>query len=673
MGVREALGGIVSASMVFSSSDIPEISSMLQFGISMTLYTMSVGVLWYAIFGRLQYGYGTQQDLICILQAQLAVKAALRLEATPEKIPATVFAIICTSSILSGLVSILFGKLRWATSMLMIPKPVVSGFLGAIGVVVLQAGLKTASGVRFHHFWPDVGWVEFCSSKDRVLQVTCMMLHFACIRQGPSVCASLVDADHSQRRQDAVKKYAALVCQLAPLLLFYIVVMCLGMNMESLAEHGWTYPSNGSEGAMSIWSTYSFSDVDLLTVREICVSLDIVALVAMAILCTMLGALAITGRYPTGPAGDPSPDDPLDFNAELTTVGAASLFLGLTGGNLIFHKFSVIQLREDGGTHRVAVLTIALVAGCLFVFGFPIGSVVPKWFLGGLFMNTGWSFLKKTLLSYQHMSTFKWRGLHIVSMQYGISTCCVLMALYFSPTTAIMAGLCLSILLFVWDGMSTSPVSSVVDGQHVVSRTKRPWWEMNVLAAEGDRVRLLYLQGQLFFGSMLQLTSSLEAAASDHRIEFVILSYARVPLMDPSAAENIRAAQEKISKFGCNVLHCRTNEQVFGALCAAGAIQRPSKDFLLRIQNNQWSFVSESLEYLDPETPNNDTHPDAFFHETDCLDYCDEYLVRNFSYDLLAPSPPLEDYMREYRAVVEGSQSRLSEAAFEIMSLGSTA
>ncbi|OLP79223.1 hypothetical protein AK812_SmicGene40512, partial [Symbiodinium microadriaticum] len=431
MGVREALGGIVSASMVFSSSDNPEISSMLQFGISMTLYTMSVGVLWYAVFGRLQL--------------------LGRLREAPEKIPATVFAIICTSSILSGLVSILFGKLQWATSMLMIPKPVVSGFLGAIGVVVLQAGLKTASGVPFHHFWPDMGWAEFCNSTDRLLQVACMMLHFICIRCGPGVCATLLDIERHPARKDA----AAWPC-----------------------------------GALSIWTTYSLSDVDLDTVWEICVSLDIVALVAMAILCTMLGALAITGRYPTGPAGDPAPDDPLDFNAELTTVGAVLCNQAINLSQLPAPR----RLREDGGTHRIAVLTIALVAGSLFIFGFPIGSVVPKWFLGGLFMNTGWSFLKKTLMSYQSMSTFKWRGLHIVSMQYGISTCCVLMALYFSPTTAIMAGLCLSIVLFVWDGMSTSPVSSVVDGQHVVSRTKRPWWEMNVLAAEGDRVRLLYLQ-----------------------------------------------------------------------------------------------------------------------------------------------------------------------------------
>ncbi|CAK9020250.1 unnamed protein product [Durusdinium trenchii] len=663
MGVRESLGGIVSASLLFSSDNL-EISSMLQFGISMTLYTMTVGVLWYSVFGRLQYGYGTQQDLICILQASLASKAARLLRDDPERIPATVVCIICFSSILSGFVSIVVGKLAWATSMLMIPKPVVSGFLGAIGVVVLQAAFKTASGVPFHYFWPDIGIRAFCSSQDRLLQVGCMLLHFICIRKGPDLCHVLLQTDKSgakfASRKDAVKKYAGLVCQLAPLVLFYGCVFGAGVGMEDLAAHGWTYPKEGSSGPLTIWTTYSLEDVDFHVVRMILFSVDIVALVAMAILCTMLGALAITGRYPTGPSGDPQPDDPLDFNAELITVGAASLFLGCTGGNLVFHKFSVIQLREDGGTHRVAVLTIALVAGNLFIFGCPIGSYVPKWFLGGLFMNTGWSFLKKTLLSYETLTTFNWRGVHLVSPQYGISSCCVLMALYFSPTTSILAGLCLSILLFVLDGMTTSPVNSVVDGQHVVSRTKRPWWEMSVLAAEGDRIRLLYLQGQLFFGSMLQLTSNLEAAAADSRIEFVILSYGRVPLIDPSAAENIKLAQDKMAKFGCHVIHCRMNEQVFGTLSAAGAVRKPSADLLMRIQTLGWRYHGSVV-------CNSDEHPDAFFHETDCLDYCNEYLVQNFSYNVASPTPPLEEYMREYREVICNEHRRLSESAFERM------
>ena len=390
-----------------------------------------------------------------------------------------------------------------------------------------------------------MGLAAFCSSQDRLWQVLCMLMHFLCIQKGPLLLHLMLLTERHSKRKEVVKKYGGLFCQLLPLFIFYAVVACSGTSMEDLAMHGWTYPKKGSSGPLAVWSSYRLADVDFQVVKEVLLSSDIVALVAMAILCTMLGALAITGRYPTGPVGDPAPDDPLDFNAELMTVGAASLFLGCTGGNLVFHKFSVIQLREDGGTHCVAVWTIALVAGNLFIFGCPIGAYVPKWFLGGLFMNTGWSFLRKTLLSYQTLTTINWRGLHLVSPQYGISTCCVLMALYFSPTTSIMAGLGLSILLFVIDGMTTSPVSSVVDGQHVVSRTKRPWWEMNVLAAEGDRIRLLYLQGQLFFGSMLQLTASLEAAAADSRIEFVVLSYGRVPLIDPSAAENIKLAQAR--------------------------------------------------------------------------------------------------------------------------------
>ncbi|CAE8617648.1 unnamed protein product, partial [Polarella glacialis] len=152
MGVREALGGIVSASLVFSSSGIDEITAMLSWGICMTLYTMFFGVLWYAAFGRLQYGYATQQDLICILQAQMAANAAQALQDTPGKIPATVIAIICTSTVLSGACSVLVGKLGLGKYMLLFPAPVTNGFLGAIGVVVLRAGLQTASGARWLWF-----------------------------------------------------------------------------------------------------------------------------------------------------------------------------------------------------------------------------------------------------------------------------------------------------------------------------------------------------------------------------------------------------------------------------------------------------------------------------------------------------------------------------------------
>lgn len=115
-----------------------------------------------------------------------------------------------------------------------------------------------------------------------------------------------------------------------------------------------------------------------------------------------------------------------------------------------------------------------------------------------------------------------------------------------------------------------------------------------------------------------------------------------------------------MAKFACHVIHCRMNEQVFGTLSAAGAVRRPSMELLKRVETLGWR-------YHGPEPRAEEGHPDAFFHETDCLDYCNEYVIQNFSYDVASPSPPLEPYMREYGEVVRSSSLRLSESTFERM------
>ena len=42
----------------------------------------------------------------------------------------------------------------------------------------------------------------------------------------------------------------------------------------------------------------------------------------------MTGVLGITGKFASGPDGDPAPMEVVDFDAELTTVGFGSLFSG---------------------------------------------------------------------------------------------------------------------------------------------------------------------------------------------------------------------------------------------------------------------------------------------------------------------------------------------------------
>merc|ERR1740129_1483540 len=351
----------------------------------MTLYTMFIGVLWYATFGRLQFAYATQQDLICILQANLASGAAALLAQTPSRIPATVGAPLCISTILTGLCSVVMGQLGVGSYMLLFPTPVINGFLGAIGVDV------------------------FCAPGS-LAQVGCMLGMVLCIRWGPSLL---------NRWSPKLERVSGLVCQLLPLVVFYIIVLAFGLSRKSLWHAGWTYYSKANGGPFELWRAYSLNEVDWPIVLQLLP--DVAPIVLMAVMCTMLGVLAITDRFPIGPDGDPSPMETIDFDQELTTVGASSLLLGLTGGNVVFHKFSAIQLRLDGGTHRIAVVIIALCSGGLFVSGAPLGQIIPKFFLGGLFMNTGIHFLKNTLLSYKLFASFSWRGIQLPSLQYSIA------------------------------------------------------------------------------------------------------------------------------------------------------------------------------------------------------------------------------------------------------------
>ncbi|CAE8617649.1 unnamed protein product [Polarella glacialis] len=564
------------------------------------------------------------------------------------------------------------------------------------------------------------------------------------IRVGPSLLNQCFP------KSTFVPKVAGLICQLLPLGLFYLVLAISGVSWASLEDSGWTYPRQASTGPMGLWTTYSAADVHWPTVLATMPAMP--SLVLMSVMCTLMGALAITDAFPSGPDGDPAPMETLNFDTELVTVGASSMLLGLTGGNVNFHKFSVIQLRLDGGTHRIAVLMIALFAGGLFVSGVPIGQLIPKWFLAGLFVNTGMHFVKGTLFSYRSMPRFDWRGWKLPSSQGIIGPSCVLFAVFFSPAKAILFGLVLSITFFLSSSAAASPVINVVSGDRVVSRSKRPCWEMRVLRREGDRILLLYLQGQLFFGSTQQLVAALAATAVDDHVRFIIISLARVPHIDPSAARHLKAASEKLKKRGCEVIFCRMNREVFSILSAAKVVAAPDPDLVKHLQNLRWKStpmspkpskrisrpaspelgpwtnkrllrpaskgsslgertpdacadlravppldftivlaetpavggqsrnadepVAPNSEMFSPQSSTKDpgsleeaaheARPDAFCHETDALDYCDERLVAEFCYSCESHAATLEPYMLAFRAAVH-TGLRLPEWAFEDM------
>eukprot|EP00931_Biecheleriopsis_adriatica_P090720 TRINITY_DN64657_c0_g1_i1.p1 TRINITY_DN64657_c0_g1~~TRINITY_DN64657_c0_g1_i1.p1 ORF type:complete len:919 (-),score=196.64 TRINITY_DN64657_c0_g1_i1:6-2762(-) len=695
IGIRQGLSAIMTASLIFTSAGVPQLSDMFGIGISMMWFSSTLAAFWYGLFGRMQFGLIGINDVIGILWGTMGTQVGFALADEPSKIAPTQLAIIAVSTVLTGIASILFGQLGLGKLMLLFPAPVTSGFLGSIGLFIFKSSLQISSGVKFHYLWP-LDWGEFCQMQP-LARVACMFAALAFMRQVPPLLVKTCKGNQ------AVKKLGGLICQLLPLLFFYLGTWAAGIGMDTLTEEGWTYPKQGSGSPLAMWTTYSFHDADWHYVMSTVPRMGLI--VMMSVLCTMTGVLGISGKFPEGPKGDPAPQETIDYNRELLTAGWADIILGLAGGIITFHRLgSTVQLRGDGGTHRLAVLTCGFFCGGLFLSGVPIGHVIPTWFLGALFMNSCIGLMQDALLSYKKLppSDLTLMGKSIPHPEYAVTLVCIVVAVAESPFSGIATGLVLSIFIFLYRNSESEPVSGVISGNLAMSHTKRPSWEMQVLRQQGHQIILLFLQGQLFFGSADHISRTLATATEDGTVKYCVLSCARVISIDASAARQVKASVEKASRSGVKVLFCRMNAKVYEELFAAGAFKHPDQalqqsikveeheraqnrfqehqDFDQKCNVDELGIPSQAPEGSSPgakqlqrkktydfvpigaDSRHDLSHPDAFDTESDALDFCSDFILQTYCYD----QQNLEDYKKAYRlACKEGKPLEL--AAFEAM------
>lgn len=686
IGIRQTLSAIVSATLVFTGTSHPEVQKLFPWGISMMWYSTFAGSAFYGIFGRLQYNTNATQEVCAMLYGAMAAKAAVDLKDTPDLIAPTVLALIIVSTVFTGVCSLAFGQLGLGKFMLRFPTPVTSGFLGTVGYFLVSTAMAVSSGVEWVYFYPE-SLTAFCQLQS-LLHVSCMLAMVWLMRYGPPALLRWFPGNQ------AVKMLAGLICQLLPLLFFYIGVFVTGVSMTQLSNEDWTYPAQGGQSFKSLWTDYNPLAADLSVLVSCFPSM--VMLVIMSVICTMTGVLGIVGKFPTGPDGDPAPLEVIDYDTELTTVGFGAILLGLTNGVVTFHRLgSSVQLRMDGGTHRAAVMSSSLFVAVFFFSAVPLGHFIPKWYLGALFMQSGISFLEGALLSYRSLppSGQTLLGVKLPSVQYLVTLACVVVAVFASTFAGLAAGLALSIVIFLWESAQSSPIQSVSQGNRTVSRTFRPVWELQVLRAHGDRILLLYLQGQIFFGSgqglaskLIAIVESSQNGGSTNPAKYCILSFAKVPTIDASAAEQLKAAVRKVEHLGCKVLCCRTNQSVFDALTAAKVIVSPDPDLKQvlgfdietrveeeeehagEIDNNLVATISRSWMRRKSFKPGFQQDHDSFDHETDALDHCGDKLLAEFCYGEVPGrvARDLAPYMKAYRSCrITGC--RMSEEVFEKM------
>ena len=238
---------------------------------------------------------------------------------------------------------------------------------------------------------------------------------------------------------------------------------------------------------------------------------------------------------------------------EIVAHGVANVVSGLCGGvPVVLSRGAALASWNAGGRSRLVTVYAALALALVLTFGGWLLARVPLAVVAGLLVVLGFALIDNWTTGL--IGRLRRKGaLREPALLWSIATVVVVAfaEVFFGFMPAIGAGFQLSGLL-LYLGMKRSLVRSVVDGN--VRPSRRMWGgedEARVRAAR-QRIRVVELEGALFFGSAERMSDRVEPLAGV--ADVVVLDFRLVTVIDATGALLIESIARRLAARGTRVL-----------------------------------------------------------------------------------------------------------------------
>ena len=232
---------------------------------------------------------------------------------------------------------------------------------------------------------------------------------------------------------------------------------------------------------------------------------------------------------------DHATDGRHDIRREMIAHGIANVVAGVCGGvPVVLSRARAMASWDAGGRTRLTVVIAALLLALALVVGARLLAAIPVTVLGGIMIVLGIGLIDswtRGLLNRLRRRdalrdrTLLWSAITVLLV--------AITAVFFGFIAAIAVGFVLSGLLF-FISMNRSLVRSVVDGAARPSRRVWGGQDAQCVNAARKRIRVVELEGALFFGSAERLSEQVERLGGS--VDAVILDFRRVTAIDATGA-----------------------------------------------------------------------------------------------------------------------------------------
>jgi SulP family sulfate permease len=487
--------GLSYALLIFAGPLAPYLS----YGVAATFISSAVlaGVI--ALGSSLPFAISGPESSTAAMTAILASSLVERVTANDPTAPllAPVLITLGLASIATGIVLCGFGMTRMGRAIRYVPYPVVGGFLGATGCLILLGAVRVITGHRLQIATLD----QFANL------LTVSELSAAC-----AMALVLYLTWHRSRTS-----FGLPAILIGGVIFAHIAFWLVGISSAEAQASGWTFQPPPNVNFMLPWSADEISRYPWYTLPDLVGNLIAVIFVtATSTLFNTTGVEVATQRE-------------ANLERELNVTGLANILSGAFGGytGCISVSRSVLNV-NSGGTGRLSGLTVAAISALMLAAAPALLGYMPKFVLGGLLIYLGADQLHKWIIqSRRRLSVVEYLSLLaiiVIIVQWGF-------------IAGILIGVMIGCTTFALSASRIDSIKYSFDGSEYRSSLDRSRDDQDVLSAHGGKIQGLNLQSYLFFGSANRLYQHVKALLARHpECRFLVFDFKLVTGIDSSAA-----------------------------------------------------------------------------------------------------------------------------------------
>jgi SulP family sulfate permease len=490
-GLISTVAAISFAGMIFSGP----LAQHVGVGIGIALFSAALVGLLSALAATYPGSISVLHGTVSAILALMVVTIAERLppSATPSETLATALVAIAFCTVLAGLLFLLVGSLRLGKVIRFIPYPVICGFMAGTGWLLVLGGVRLMAGglIEGHG-------VDGLFTRLGVLVVLPGMVF--------AVLLLIVET--------RVRHFAVLPLAMAVAIgVFYLAAAAFGVDAGAPDMAAFFLDVTGKA------PLFKPLHPGLITVAHWDGILNALPDIGSILLISTLSLLLHASSIELMAERD------INLDTELRIAGAANMLSGIAGGMIGYNSLPYTMIGHSMGVvSRWIGVVSALVCAVTMLFGTGLTAMIPRPVLGGLLLYLG----LKLLVEWAVDSRRK-----LPAADYVITLVILLVIAGIGFLEGVGIGIMAGIVIFVINYSRIDVVKNQVSAESYRSNVDRTSEERLLLMERGRQIRIMVLQGFIFFGTANGIFNRIKAdVGANPGVKFVILDFRRVSGLD---------------------------------------------------------------------------------------------------------------------------------------------